>query len=109
MDALLAEFPVDPVVEQAMRALCVLPSVVPQIAHAVLKEFGSIGRLMDEIHAAYMTGGGALQALQLRVERLWRVGARRPTRVGPKAAGSLTQWLTCHDPDRRVYEDDENT
>ena len=105
MESLLARHPVPPLREEAMRALCVLPSIAPQIAHAVLAEFGDVGALMDALVEAE-GNPVASRALRLRIESLWRTGASRPTRVGPKAAASLATWLLCTDPAQRMHSDD---
>lgn len=105
MESLLARHPVPPLREEAMRALCVLPSIAPQIAHAVLAEFGDVGALMDALVEAE-GNPVASRALRLRIESLWRTGASRPTRVGPKAAASLATWLLCTDPAQHMHSDD---
>lgn len=35
-----------------------------------------------------------------------RTGTARPTRVGPKAAVSLLDWLACPDPGRLFLQED---
>ncbi|KFM23248.1 hypothetical protein F751_3439 [Auxenochlorella protothecoides] len=100
MEALLAQHPVTGAEQQNIEALCKLPSVLPSIAHAVVGRFGNLGRLMDELARA--RGSATLPAFRSGIERMMRTGTSRPTKVGPKAAASLTDWLSCTAPERRV-------
>ncbi|KAL6774457.1 hypothetical protein ACKKBG_A25075 [Auxenochlorella protothecoides x Auxenochlorella symbiontica] len=100
MEALLAQHPVTGAEQQNIEALCKLPSVLPSIAHAVVGRFGNLGRLMDELARAH--GSATLPAFRTGIERMMRTGTSRPTKVGPKAAASLTDWLSCTAPERRV-------
>jgi hypothetical protein len=104
LGALLAAHPVeDAGVRACLAALCALPSVGPQVAHAVAGRYGSLGALME---ALFDPGVPAADKVR-QLEALPRVGTARPTRVGPKAARQLLELLTSEDPDVRVHGDAE--
>eukprot|EP00887_Chlorella_sp_A99_P003567 scaffold7.g3567.t1 len=86
--------------ECLLRALAVMPSVLPGAAHAVAGRYGSLGALME---ALLDPGTAAAEVRQL--ENMARAGGVRPMRVGPKAAAQLAQLLTSRDPDMLVNGD----
>jgi hypothetical protein len=102
MAALLASHPVaDPGARAMMGALCALPSVGPQVAHAVGARYRSLGALME---ALFDPGRGEADKVR-ELEGMLRVGAARATRLGPKAARQLYELLTSEDPGLKVHAD----
>jgi len=99
--SLLASYPVeDPGVRAFLHALCAMPSVGPQIGHAVAVKYGSLGNLM----AMMFDPGKSYQDKIRELEFLPRTGSGRVTKVGPKAAKQLMEILTGDNPDAAVHE-----
>lgn len=87
-----------------MAALCSLPSVGPQVAHAVATRYGSLGVLMQMILDRRGTDADKIR----EIGNLQRpaTGPGGPRRVGPKAATQLFELLSGDDPDALVDGDD---
>ena len=97
--SLLATHPIDPGVKTALGALCALPSVGPQVAHAVATRFGSVGALMEWLFDPGMSQEGKIRDL----EGMQRAGGERARRVGPKAARQILEMLTSDNPDLMAH------
>jgi hypothetical protein len=99
--SLLASYPVeDPGVRTFMGALCAMPSIGPQIAHAVAIKYGSLGNLMDML----FDPGKSYPDKIREIEFIPRTGSGRVTKVGPKAAKQLMEILTGSNPDAAVHD-----
>ncbi|KAG7666474.1 hypothetical protein Ndes2526B_g07593 [Nannochloris sp. 'desiccata'] len=99
--SLLASYPVeDPGVRAFLHALCAMPSVGPQIAHAVAIKYGSLGNLMEMLFDPRKSYQDKIRELEF----LPRTGSDRVTKVGPKAAKQLMEILTGDNPDAAVHE-----
>jgi hypothetical protein len=83
--------------EQAclVKALTAIPSVTPQIAHCLVKEFGLLGNIYEMID----DDPTDLESKTRRIENLLTHGGRR---VGPKAARRLIDFLLCEDPQSKL-------
>lgn len=100
LDSLLAIHPVNnAATETVIRALCALPCVGPQIAHAVATRYGSYGALMEMCFDPNTSTAQKIKDL----ENMQRTGRERTTRVGPKAAKQILEILTTDNPDGAVY------
>jgi hypothetical protein len=98
--SLLASYPVeDPGVRAFLHALCAMPSVGPQIAHAVAVKYGSLGNLMEMLFDPGRSYSDKIREL----EYLPRTGSGRVTKVGPKAAKQLMEILTGGNADALVH------
>jgi hypothetical protein len=99
--SLLAKHPIEDLgVKTLMRALSMLPSVGPQIAHAVATRYGSLGALIEfctDSTTSYTHKVKELEAM----ERAGNSG--RVTRVGPAAAKMIVQLLTADNEDMAVH------
>jgi hypothetical protein len=100
--SLLASYPVEDInVRACLAALCAMPSVGPQIAHAVAVKYGSLGNLMEMLFDPRKSYADKLK----EIEFLPRTGAGRVTKVGPKAAKQIFEILTGENPDALVHEE----
>ena len=98
----LANNPVGNVSTEAfLSSLCAMPSVGPQVAHAVAMKYGSLGALMEML---FDPGRSSAEKIR-EIEFLPRIGSGRVQKVGPKAAKQLMELLTGEDPDIAVHPD----
>jgi hypothetical protein len=99
--SLLASYPVeDPGVRAFLHALCAMPSIGPQIGHALAVKYGSLGNLMEMVFDPRKSYQGKIRELEV----IPRTGSGRVTKVGPKAAKQLMDILTGDNPDAPVHD-----
>lgn len=102
---LLAAQPlVDSASETFMNALGCVPSIGPQIAHALAIRFGSLGNLIEYCLDPIVSG----VEKQKELENIPRSGSGRGTRIGPVAAKAVLEILCGEDERMIVYEDSTN-
>ncbi len=79
----------------AVRALTAIPSVTPQIAHTLVKEYGSLRGIYEFLDDQ----GSDLDKKKGSIESLRTFGGQR---VGPVAARKLVDFLLADDPELTI-------
>lgn len=104
--SLLVAHPINnPEVKTFLSTLCALPTVGPQVAHAVATQYGSLGNLMEMIFDPMRSMTEKLREIEFLQRPGNGTGSGRVTKVGPKAAKQLIDLLTAENPDSLVHED----
>lgn len=106
LNALLSIYPLEQenvAIKTCVYALCEIPAVGPQIAHALATEYGDLGSLMEMSSDPRRP----LEAKIRELEQIIRTGHGTTMRVGPKAAAQVIQVLNALDPDAPVLELDD--
>ena len=90
MNSLLLKDPLPEHALYAVRALTAIPSVTPQVSHALVKAYGSIRGIYE-----FLEDRGELETKRKVLEELRTSGGQR---VGPVAARKLVDFFLENDP-----------
>ena len=103
--SLLVAHPINsPGVKAFLSALCALPSVGPQAAHAIATKYGSLGNLMEMLYDPMRSTTEKIREVEFLMKPGNGAGGR-VTKVGSKAAKQLMELLMGEDPDSLVHEE----
>jgi len=107
LTALLSMHPLEDsnvALKTCVHALCEIPAVGPQIAHALATEYRNLGTLMKMV----IDPTRSMESKVRELEQLLRTGnGTSAIRVGPKAAAQVVQVLRSLDPEAPVLEMDD--
>ena len=94
MNSLLLKDPLPEHALYAVRALTAIPSVTPQVSHALVKTYGSIRGIYE-----FLEDRGEMETKRKVLEELRTSGGQR---VGPVAARKLVDFFLENDPDTTI-------